>query len=446
MVRRLGLALLLGVTLTAVAVPGWIALNQSDLPVVDDADLEAADPPPADGEDGWNALLTASALTLDEDFGDGSRLRSALQGEEDRDWVDELWRNHAAAFQELERALSAPRISIPTFPVDGPNAEDWDALLAISDLVRVAAARSRNLAIQGDRANALEHAVLGLRVGRSLSEARQPNLLVMMFAVATQSISLRQVEFILRGAPLSPEEAIGVVRRLGGYRLATAAWPDVWASEYRFARSVIRNVVQEPEREPDVAYREMLMGLEGDIPRALSIARFLPSSYLFQPNRTVTEFAGIYRELAERSVLDCAQTYRGDADSIRAWQWTEETHALWELLRPNFVGRMVVQISAPNYMRFDLKRCHADTKISLLQTLVGLTAYQRANGELPASLDALVPDYLPAVPEDRFDGQPIRYSRERALVYSVGEDFTDDGPPADPSLGEPEEPAILVGL
>jgi hypothetical protein len=39
----------------------------------------------------------------------------------------------------------------------------------------------------------------------------------------------------------------------------------------------------------------------------------------------------------------------------------------------------------------------------------------------------LVPDSLPAVPRDPFDGAPFRYSAGRRLVYSVGENLVDDG-------------------
>jgi hypothetical protein len=48
---------------------------------------------------------------------------------------------------------------------------------------------------------------------------------------------------------------------------------------------------------------------------------------------------------------------------------------------------------------------------------------------LPDQLSELVQDYLPAVPIDPFDGQPIRYRRtdDGFLLYSVGADRTDDG-------------------
>lgn len=40
-----------------------------------------------------------------------------------------------------------------------------------------------------------------------------------------------------------------------------------------------------------------------------------------------------------------------------------------------------------------------------------------------------MPDTLPAIPEDPFDEQPLRYRRlpQGFLVYSIGPDFADDG-------------------
>jgi hypothetical protein len=52
------------------------------------------------------------------------------------------------------------------------------------------------------------------------------------------------------------------------------------------------------------------------------------------------------------------------------------------------------------------------------------------DGTLPATLDELVPKYLPAVPSDTLAAhQPIKYLSRAAnpIVYSVGENGTDDG-------------------
>jgi hypothetical protein len=51
------------------------------------------------------------------------------------------------------------------------------------------------------------------------------------------------------------------------------------------------------------------------------------------------------------------------------------------------------------------------------------------HGRLPTSLDELVPEFLNAVPDDPFDGRPLRFiSDERGCtVYSIGVDGIDDG-------------------
>jgi len=68
-------------------------------------------------------------------------------------------------------------------------------------------------------------------------------------------------------------------------------------------------------------------------------------------------------------------------------------------------------------------------------TAIALKRYQLKHGNYPADLNSLVPEFLPAVPLDPVDGQPLRYRRNADgtfLLYSVGENGVDDG--GDPSL------------
>jgi hypothetical protein len=51
------------------------------------------------------------------------------------------------------------------------------------------------------------------------------------------------------------------------------------------------------------------------------------------------------------------------------------------------------------------------------------------DGTLPERLDDLVPQFLPSVPADPFDGKPLRFKKlERGYcIYSVGPNRQDDG-------------------
>ncbi len=98
--------------------------------------------------------------------------------------------------------------------------------------------------------------------------------------------------------------------------------------------------------------------------------------------------------------------------------------------------------SFPNNVR--LREAVTDTQSALLMTMLALRAYKLEHGSYPASLSALVPEYLKAVPADPFAlSGPLRYKLQGAtyLLYSVGPDGKDDGgqaildktlPPPDP--------------
>ena len=57
------------------------------------------------------------------------------------------------------------------------------------------------------------------------------------------------------------------------------------------------------------------------------------------------------------------------------------------------------------------------------------TDYRIAKGELPPTLQSLMPDYLTELPLDPFDGKPLRMKRtaDELVIYSIGPDLKDDG-------------------
>lgn len=66
--------------------------------------------------------------------------------------------------------------------------------------------------------------------------------------------------------------------------------------------------------------------------------------------------------------------------------------------------------------------------VNSLRGAVACERYRLVNGQWPATLDVLVPNYLAAVPLDSFTGKPLLYRLlpEGVVVYSVGKDGNDD--------------------
>src|SRR5262249_26779391 len=77
-----------------------------------------------------------------------------------------------------------------------------------------------------------------------------------------------------------------------------------------------------------------------------------------------------------------------------------------------------------------LKRAmRAETERLLVITAISLKRYTLRSGKSPATLQSLVPEFLPSVPIDYMDGQPIKYRLETdntSVLYSVGDDYKDD--------------------
>jgi hypothetical protein len=89
-----------------------------------------------------------------------------------------------------------------------------------------------------------------------------------------------------------------------------------------------------------------------------------------------------------------------------------------------------------------LAKCaRAEAWNKILVTAIALKRFQRKHGHWPENLAKLVPEFLPEVPIDWMDGQPLRYRlREDGtfVLYSVGEDGIDQG-------GEPDRSSEAIG-
>jgi hypothetical protein len=73
---------------------------------------------------------------------------------------------------------------------------------------------------------------------------------------------------------------------------------------------------------------------------------------------------------------------------------------------------------------------------------LAIERYRLAAGSLPDTLADLVPAYLDAVPTDPFDGNELRYKRLEPgfVVYSIGEDLSDDDGKEKPPRRTKESP------
>jgi hypothetical protein len=83
------------------------------------------------------------------------------------------------------------------------------------------------------------------------------------------------------------------------------------------------------------------------------------------------------------------------------------------------------------------------------ETLLAIARYRQQHGGVPETLETLVADYLPAVPQDPFTGRGLLYvaNASRVVVYSTGGDGQDNGGAVGQlGSGWPREGAKDVGI
>ena len=91
---------------------------------------------------------------------------------------------------------------------------------------------------------------------------------------------------------------------------------------------------------------------------------------------------------------------------------------------------------------------NAEVARDLTTTALALKRYQLAHGDYPSDLSSLVPRFLPSIPRDPADGQPLRYRLKpdgTFLLYSIGLDGKDNGGDPSPADGKTKSFSWLRG-
>jgi len=435
MLRRIAITFGLLLAISLVIVPAWIATHRSDLPTPNDEDLAVQLSELREGDNGFDDLVAAAEL-LDwpEDGEYDERLDAMRAGKSCKlTWVEDMLTRNAPAMAALHRALEAPAMQLPT--VQDTDDELTDPLLPLlkaKRFVGLAGAEARLQLDRGDRERAVERAMLGMRLGKRIGGGEGVQLLHMMVATALQLTSIADLEAVVRRIPLDAPAAGELVAQLDAAWLTAEDWRRMWAAEYQYVRAII------PELQPS---REDLLPDVPDGTPSARLWRLVPMDYLWQPNRTLSSISDIYRRQQHRSALACSEAY---PQSLR--EGDRYFRIARAIVLQNPLGNIMAEVLPAGFDRFEMKRCHLETRIALLRTLIGSKAYWDTHGRLPSSLDDLVPRYLPDLPHDRFGGKELAYSEARKVAYSVGEDFLDAGGGEPPNPSDANEPAISLAF
>lgn len=269
---------------------------------------------------------------------------------------------------------------------------------------------ARHSAWTGKPDEAVDALLDGIRLARTLD--REPLLISELVRVACLSIVSRAAEDALTATPLPPArlaelqtafssaaEHNGMIRALAGERVFTS-------EVFRLSPSQIAQLNAGVPATPSNG-AQTLQTLTATAYRLSGAEQSDHQFYL----ETMREF------------LRCASL--DGKERLRA---TEE-------LQTNFMegskrwNRMRSRAFVPALFNVVAKAARNQATLRCTVAALAVERYRADhNGALPANLDALVPNYLPAVPLDPMDDKPLKFRplEKGFVVYSIGEDNADN--------------------
>ena len=288
------------------------------------------------------------------------------------------------------------------YPIGFIQESDMDAPW-LKNLRKCAFLLRLNVIIQSEKKNP-EKAMESIHASLSLAKSSNaPILIHRLVQIAIKTLSYRNIEWILNRIQLTEEQ----LKRL-------SEWIKAPENDEGYKRTLIAeqclglHFFQGHVRE--VSGR--LGGSEGGL--GMIFLAFWRITGL--NNRNAAEYLKIMQdyidamELSENKRLIVHDSIHQDVDSGKR-------------------GGMLTRMLMPALGRTIQIETRHSAYLLVTQTALAIERYRLTEGHLPESLENLIPTYMEFVPKDPFDGRDLRYiTRGKGfVVYSVGEDLTDEG-------------------
>jgi len=288
---------------------------------------------------------------------------------------------------DIKNILILARISLGLSWIDYKNGELEKSFQGIFDMVRLA----------------------------QLMRSSQNSLITYAAGVIIMNNAYRSLNYIIEDMPVIPDEFMELIPRL---QMAVDDYDGLrWLLEAKCSMSsdLLYSIANGDERLWDTAADDME---EHRVPPLAKV--------LFKPGRTVyfvQKYFKSYTGLLGKPFIE---------NEFKVSPFTSDisfnSEMRREFLRGNILGWILAtQMATAMFEELVEKGYYSNYLNYAMQMKIALLTYEKDHGVLPETVDDIVPGYLDSIRMDPFDGRPLRYDRERAIVYSVGKNCEDFG-------------------
>ena len=338
----------------------------------------------------------------------GEELQSILAGEVwNADLVSEVLDRNQEGLEYFEQGMGRSQFQVPEVKALDAPLPYVDGWKNISRVLSVRASVSFKCA--KDR-EALSEAMKLVKFGHMI-EGSGGVLVVYLVGAGAKEMGLVRLRGMVGDTGLRPAVLKGHIEPLEAYGANEKGLINTYRAEYVSVAGTIDGVS----------------------------ARTLFGAYLSHPNKCKSMYAQTFRIFIE----NVPKSYV-DMEHIEKPDFRRRSSGLRLILTGETVWGMVHGLELLPLQTTQLRKCKQNVSVATTRLLLALKCYKLEKGELPESLEELVPEYIEEVPLDDFDGRPMRYSREKKIIYSVGEDLKDSGGSEEPEGRDEKEPTFGI--
>ena len=376
----------------------------ADEPPPDTSDLRVAFTHPPDEKNAY-ALLTKLTASLPPPLPDGSADGKHFKGifADDYAWdravvATELARYAPDLAQSVRQALDAPDSEAPELKSFYATLPEVGPIRRLGQLLTQQAALAWH---DGDHLGAADLNLLALRLGQRVSQSRG-YIIVVLTGTAIEGAALDSI----RRHAGSPDIPASALRRyldeLPAQEISINDYHHAYKLEHQGVASLLLT-----------SFDGNFSSLSGG-PKAV-VASLAAAPGVYQPNRTIRWHAEFIRAQIAQPLPAPLGTRAPGSQIVESL-----IEAPWPKRAQNYTGRKLLGIIIPSLGKVTLTGHRVRANLRLSQIYVALRLHQLEHGgELPAELTELVPAYLPAIPQDPFDDQPLGYDRSLTTIWSV---------------------------
>jgi hypothetical protein len=319
----------------------------------------------------------------------------------DKEFIEELLEKNKEVFEIFKKATEYNYFQFPdldTISYISLSNESKNFALRLSDLSKLVIIKSKYLIKEGKEKEALDLIFGLIKIGHMIEEGFIHDSIIYSFGAQTKKHGLKALIEEIPYLHLSREESNNYINKLENFKGNKDGLIRALKGDYM-------NFLKEKEVVEE--------NLRNEFKKNNFIARFInfPDYIIFayfsyKPNETKKLIADLYREVIDKANKDCYEI------------------EIEKLFPENLIGKMIYDTKIANVYKLIEIKCLETLYIEAAKTLLELKAYKIENGNLPKSLEELVPEYLTSLPKDPFDGKALKYSPKEKIIYSIkGEKF-----------------------